>query len=352
MEMGKKGFWHQEFTREEFLHNVVSASAVLMGLSLFRPLIAFAPEQESSKPTKRSLIDALGIHDTPNVGGSLNVDVALKDIAGLNGHSLVAINPSEHLLKGIKAQNLTVIARIYQPGNRFKEDLVKSEAEKVFNYVEDPIFQTNNEVNLLKETGGVFVSPKAHVEEQFLPAVSTIIKVAERYKRRAQILITPFAQDAPVISGLNEEAYFSEVLDRLAPHVSALNCDFRLGLHGYVFKPGEDPLEYVQKRVSKARSVLGVNLPINITEAGLHLTADKQFTPEIVADETCRILQTPIPDGLLVDTYNLWVGANFAQRPREDQSRKDLQNFEPAALRRLDGVSPTYQQIAELVASW
>ncbi len=288
---------------------------------------------------ERSIANVRGLHDTPNIGGSMDVSLALDDFRRLKATGLTLLNPSPFLLAGSEAMGLEVAVRIYKENNVFDSQCVGAEVGKAFAYLTNPVFQLNNEVNLSEETDGEQVSPREHLEKQFLPAAELVCQIAGSYRSRPRILTTPLAQKAPDVNGLNEEAYFKEFLELLSPHISRLNCDLLLGLHAYIFEEGEDPLEYIKERYLQAREILDRDLPIYVTEGGLHHGERTSYSDEVIAWELERILQTPIPSDLPLRRYNLWVASNYAQRPLEHRLSKNevLDLYEKATLRRLEG---------------
>lgn len=326
-----------EMDRREFISKLGQCGLGLMGFCL--PGGPFKPEKK--------IRDILGFHDTPNSGGSINVELALSDILYLGGGRITGINLSEYLLRHSQSLGLTVTNRIDLPANHFMASTIGAEAEKVCRYVENPFFVPFNEVNLLQETGGEEVSPSEHIEAHFVPAVELISRVAKKHNKRARVLITPLAQDAPKICGFDEEAYFEEMLKCLGPYMAKLDCDLQLGLHPYILHPGDNPIDYIQRRHNKAREILGVELPIQATEAGLQHTKDSDYSQELIAAETVRILNIPIPAGLPLEGFDLWILANYAQRPAVPRN-EELDIFEKAAFRAWWGVTLAYQALADL----
>lgn len=352
---------HLRISRGEFIRLGLAALG-WVALSPTLSLVATAPAEsaqdfvptvdftEQTKPPQKTLFSIFGLHAVPDHGGGLYPDLALSDAIRLRGHGVTVINPGLPFLELFSKHPLVV--RIYHPQNHYDAKLVEEEGERIFKQGIDAIFQTNNEVNLLRETGGVFISPKEHLERQFLPAANMIIEVARRYKRRAQILITPFAQNAPAINGIDEKSYSEEFYDRLAPYMEKLACDLYLGLHAYIFQPDEDPLRYVEDRYALFRQRTGMKLPIKVTEGGLHHNEYSNFSPAVIAKATIKLLETVIPSALPLETFNLWVAANYAQRPLRHRQlgNPDLDVFEKAALRGISGVTETFLAIESEVA--
>lgn len=302
------------------------------------------PKEQILLKSLQSLYDIYGIHDTPNVGGSFDLTLFEQDIWRLKPRWVTFTSPSSRLLRFSQAANLSVISRIYQKDNYFNAQLIKNEASKAFEFIKDPFLVPFNEVNLLEETGGISLSPEEHILKHFLPSVDLISKIAENYQKRAQILITPLAQRAP-----NEEAYFAKMLQSLKPYLNRFNCDFALGLHAYIFEEDEDPLQYIKDRYSMSQSILGVDLPIFVTEGGLYQTVEKGFSDEIVAKQTCKILKTSILTDLPIKAYILWLLSNYAQRPMEHRN-KILDDYEQAALRKSTRITEAYVKIAAFTA--
>lgn len=310
------------------------------------------PEESTLLKPEKKIRKILGFHDTPNTGGSIDIPLAISDVLRLGGRGLTVINPSEHLLVATQAVGLTIVDRIYHPDNFFDGQLIEAEVTKLFRYVKEPIFQLYNEVNLRRENNGAFVSPEEHIETRFVPAAKLVSKVAHLFGRRARLLTTPLAQKAPEVNGLNEEAYFKEMLDYLSLHARELDGDLLLGLHAYIFDPEDkDPLKHVRERYKEAKKRLG-DIPIYVTEAGLHHNEDTDYSQDVIAAATVNILNTSIPDDLPIEGYDIWVLSNYHQRPPSHWERRNkmLDNFEKAAFRQLDGVTPAYKLLAALAA--
>lgn len=363
----------QEFDgRRAFLRDgLIIAGGLAVGLPLISSCTSVSVPATPKIEAKAGvpLYKIYGLHDTPNGGGSTHLDIIAYDINILRPRSLTLLDPSQALLEFAKEAGLSVAFRISQNNNHFDAKKVATESDKAFTHTENLVLQPYNEINLLDETGGRPMSPKEHIEQHFLPAAKLIAQVAKRHQRRARVLITPLAQRAPKVEGLDEKEYFKKMLNYLGPHLETLDVDLALGLHAYEFIKGQDTerskdfedykdaLEYVQKRYRDAQEILGLNLPIYVTEAGIHQTIDNPFSDKVVAKETRRILETAIPNGLLLEQFNLWVFYNYFQRPKGHQYPEDpalkkmLDGFELSALRRSTGVTEAYQQIADLVAA-
>ena len=135
-----------------------------------------------------------------------------------------------------------------------------------------------------------------------------------------------------------------------------------IGVHAYSYYPGDPRVwDRIQILSAIALEETGRSLPLEITEAGLNIDWANQYTDEQIRSETITMLRWPIPSCLsgIVRSFCLWVTANYAQRDEWHQRlgtdrqglQMELNRFEIAALRRLDGVTPTYLAIKNLATA-
>lgn len=209
------------------------------------------------------------------------------------------------------------------------------------------IIQTFNEVNLPEYTGEVEVDPKDHIVRDFLPSAEAVIDSG------GLVLMTPTAPWAP-----GNEFDFNEIMFRtLAKNVSRseLLKNFGLSVHSYIRFPGDDLWPRTIALYKMATRILGVELPLYITEAGLHQDINSNFPPELVARETVNLLNTPIPGSLQphLKALFLWILGTWAYTPKAYQDKnlptwRENAGFEKAALRKVEGTTETFHQIEKM----
>lgn len=280
------------------------------------------------------LFSVFGLHDTPNIGGSLIPDMTITDVKSVGGKSLVVLDPSEQTLKAAAAGHTPVLSRAYLPDNRFHGDELETMLLRLKRFNPHPVVQPYNEVNLLAETGNIPVSPEEHMRD-FLSAAEIITS------RDGMVLLTPLAQKAEV----DEIAYLQEMLMGLNDMPSWLTDRLGIGIHNYIFGVDEDQWPRVMKIHQIVQGALGRSLPIYITEMGLYQNRHKYFDQLAVAEETVRLIDERIPAGLRIESANFWVLANFAQRPKEHQKREELHDYELSAWRGLDGQNQVFWRV-------
>lgn len=299
------------------------------------------PEKTTPPEKEPKTFDMFGLHDTPNVGGSRDIKVAISDLQTLGAKFLVTLDPSLQLLKDTTAADIAVISRAYLPNNTFDDDYLIRLMRKLKHVTDIPLVQPFNEVNLLQETGGVVKLPEQHIRSDFLQAADLISLLGGR------TLLTPLAQEAPV----DEYDYLDRMLITLLQNKTPqwIARYIALGVHSYIFTPGENPWQRIQRLDSLVVKNVGTHLPIYVTEAGIHQTQTRQQNDETIGRETVRLLDTPIPLNLPIQSFCFWVLANFAQRPREHQTEASsvLHDFEVATWRGLHGPKQVFKRVQE-----
>jgi hypothetical protein len=314
---------------------------------------------EGKSPARDRLpTDILGGHDAPNPGGSRNIGQLVADLRALGMKTAVCIDPAPAIVDALGQAGVRLIVRLVQENNVFDKRNILWTLDKLAG-VPGVSIVPFNEPNL----EGLDVSPEEHIRGHFLPAARVILpRIAPD---GGTLLLTPLACYAPY-QGVDELAGYRRMLvalrDELASGDGWMVSHLAIGAHAYSYHLSDDRLwPRVEQIAAISREVLGVSLPIEITEAGLNIDYEGQYSDEEIAAETVRLLGLPIPESLrgVVRSFCLWIVANYAQRDQAHQQlgderkeqQKELDRFEVAALRRLDGVTPTYQAIAKLAAA-
>jgi hypothetical protein len=327
-----------------FRRQVIKSSAVagaLLAAGIISPRITFAGEGDPSKPTVFSIF---GMHDTPNIGGSLNPQLAISDIQALGANFILTLEPNNDQLALAYKYQVPVLTRLFLPDNRTNIDHIDQVLEGVSKYIPDPVIIPFNEVNLVSETGGEKISPGGHIKEDFIPSAEQIISWG------AIPAITPAAQRADSLS------FTGEMLDELKRQKKGtwIKENLVFSLHNYTFYPQQSPILRIQSYDQLVKDRLGFSLPIYITEGGLYQTAENYFSEEEVAYSTLNLLNLTLPTGPKIETYCLWVLANMAQRPaiEDHENQSELDDFEVAAWRVKDRVRLVYQAVSSLADSF
>jgi hypothetical protein len=303
----------------------------------------------------RTAGDILGGHDVPNPGGSKHVQEFVSDLKALGMKTAVCIDPSTRLVRALDQARIRLIARLVQTGNVFDEPSILWTLTKLEG-VRDVGIQPFNEPNV----EGVVTSPEDHVRGGFMRAARVILpRIAPC---GGTLLLTPLAPYAN-FQGMDEYCAYRQMIvalkDELAHEHAWMWSHISIGAHAYSYYLGDDRIwDRIQRLFAIAREVTGRSLPIEITEAGLNISWPNQYTDEQIQFETVAMLQSSMPSSLagIVRSFCLWVTANYAQRDEWHQSldtdqqelQIELNKFETAALRRLDGVTPTYLAIKNL----
>jgi hypothetical protein len=318
------------------------------------------PVSENTPGPARNLltVDILGGHDTPNPGGSRDIRQFVSDLQVLGMKTAVCIDPSARLMAELKRAGIRLVVRLVQEDNLFHERNIRWALNKLKD-VQGLSIQPFNEPNI----EGVAVSPEAHIRDHFLPAARTILPAIA--PNGGKLLLTPLAthaafQGAPELEGYRR--MLQALLDAIEPEDEWMWNHLAVGAHVYSYHPGDDRIwTRMEQLAAITEQTLGTMLPIEITEAGLNIDYQGQYSDEQILQETIRIVKSPLPStlGSHIQSFCLWLTANYAQRDPQHQHlgdkhkalQEDLDRFEDAALRRLDGVTPTYQAIARISAA-
>ncbi len=327
----------QRLGRREFLQRAGRAAGVAAAVSLLpRGLLASAVGGQRT-------FGLFGLHGVPNAGGETDADLLVADLAALSARWFVSIWPREHVIRKLSEAGVRPIIRLAEEGNAFTPAHHSAALGTITRYFERPVIQPFNEVNLLRETVGKPLSAREHVREGFLPAAELIAA------RGGLALLTPLAQDAGA-PNWSEEPYFVEMLDELssATSIDWLREHVAIAVHSYTLGTGEDLWSRIAQVHDMTVGILGEGLPLYVTEAGLHRTESDGLDEAAVAAETVRLLDQPVPVDLPVQAVCFWLLANFAQRPEQQRrsQNRDLQHFERAAWRGVDGPRDVFRRVA------
>jgi hypothetical protein len=337
-------------TRRQFIIGSAAAFTTLMAWEAIS-----APAQTSSDSNHPTYFSVFGMHDTPNDGGSQNVQLAIDDLNILRAKYLVALNPSERLIEASLRSGIQLINRIYFNDNQFDETKTRLIMKKLSSYLEHPIVQPFNEVNNKGFTGNISITPEKHAND--------LIEAAELISSYGGItLITPMDQgflEQTEGQGLTDYEYLAELaanLNTLRPS-DWLKERVAIGSHAYThigdadmdkFDPRQlTPTYRIQKIDQIVRRHLGFQPDHYLLETGLWQDSNRPYPPEYYARETIRILDSPVDEDIRLKCACFWVYANHAQRPINHRRDPKQLGFEYAVWRGVNGPQTIYQKVAE-----
>jgi len=302
-----------------------------------------AQEIQAITETEHTTFERFGIHDTPNIGGSMNVTEAFKDFRDLGVKWVLAIDPSENFLAAARKSGIPIIIRTFFGNNEFDPDLLKKKLDKYTTFVKNPIIQLFNEVNLTQvETGGREVTPEVHIERDFIPAAKHVIE------RGGKVLITPVAQRAITPSGITDLDYKRRMNQALANHPDFAHLIPFIydAEHSYIFSPGENPQAWERRIHQENLDAFGLPMPIFITEKGLSQEQDTKFDGATYAKEVTRMLRMSSLPQIPIASEIFWLYANDSQRPQRTRGRHE--SFELAAWKTIAGPTPVFQEVFQI----
>jgi hypothetical protein len=270
----------------------------------------------------------------------------------------VTIDPSSQLIEALRRAGVRLIVRLVQEDNLFHERNIRWTLNKLQG-VQDVRIQPFNEPNI----EGVAGSPEDHIRHHFLPAARMILPAI--VPTGGKLLLTPLATHAP-FQGVPELEGYKRMLQALRDEIQSEDDwmwnHLMIGAHVYSYHPGDDRIwTRIEQMAAVTEQTIGSVLPIEVTEAGLNIDFQGQYDDEQILSETIRIVKSAVPSSLggYIQSFCLWLTANYAQRDPWHQQlgeshkvrQEELDRFESAALRRLDGVTSTFQALASLAAT-
>lgn len=294
------------------------------------PEYLYAPEKDNL-----TILDKLGLHSTPIEGGGERPETTIFTGINLGINFIVALTPSEEFLKIASQNDLPVITRWYSKNNILNEKKFRETIKHVKKYQDYNIVIPFNEVNLLRETGNEERTPKQHAEEY--------IQALQIGKEEDCIVpITPMSQGhGPGV--IDDYKYLPEMLSELKNRIdlSLFKDNLALCLHRYILRRGDDDfIQGISSIYSSAVDILGMHLPVYVTEAGLYQDRKIRYDETIVAAEIVKILKLSLPSNIPVETIGLWNFSGFYQRPKDhriDNGDNPAFDLELSALIDMDG---------------
>jgi hypothetical protein len=335
-----------------------AVAALHGGLRTGLPMVAASPaatdasalDAHPSLPSRhrKTIWDVLGIHDTPNVGGSDNLEEFHRHLSDLGAKWVIGIVPRPEWYYWVEQMGAVPITRLLLPGNRFDEAVLVRQLAGVPPH---SLVIPFNEPNLVDETPYP-VLPELHAQDLLLAA--ELIAQAG-----CTTLITPLAQEGALIPEpgvlIHEVEYFERLLRELANLQSLewIRTHMALAFHNYHLKynihQGSDPFYRLGAFYTHLVVPLIGTLDIYITEGGYFLADVPTIDYQAVADDTAALLARELPPALSdhLKMWSLWVYANLFQRPLEHHLDREAQRLERTALWQRAGPTPIYHAVVE-----
>ncbi|HEX2033764.1 MAG TPA: hypothetical protein VHS99_06245 [Chloroflexota bacterium] len=311
--------------------------------------LAAAHERPAPQRRRRKTVwDVLGIHDTPNSGGSRNLEEFHRHLSHLCARWVIGIIPRPEWYYWAEQIGAVPITRLMLPGNRFDEEVLRRQLAGV---PPNSLVLPFNEPNLIFETPYP-VLPELHAQDLIMAA--EVIAQAG-----STTLITPLAQEGALIPEpgvmIYELEYFQRMLTEMTnlQSVSWIRQHMALAFHNYHLKyninPGSDPFHRLGAYYAHLVVPIIGRLDIYITEGGYFLADVPAIDYYAVAEDTVALLDTELPPALSdhIKMWSLWVYANMFQRPPEHQREWEVQRIERTALWQASGPTPIYHAIVE-----
>jgi hypothetical protein len=326
-----------------------AASAAATFATLMGWEVVSTPAQTTPKPTYFSVF---GLHDTPNDGGSQNVQLAINDLTTLGARYLVVINPSERLIEATLEHGIKLINRIYFNDNVFDESKARLIMRKLSSFLDHPIVQPFNEVNNSGFTGNIPIAPEQHAVD--------LIRATELISSYGgTTLITPMDQgfiynfEGQQLNNYQYQTQLTSILRSERP-LDWFKRKVALGSHAYThvgdadmdkFDPRQlTPSYRIQKIDQITREELGFQPDHYLLETGPWQDHFSPYSSGYYARETIRILASSIPEDVKLKCACFWVYANHVQRPISHQDDPKQFGFEYSVWRGKNGPQPIYQQ--------
>lgn len=342
--------------RREFIRDGTAFSLAFPSL----PGSLFSPDKT------RIIFDVTG-YMVPEVASDKE-GLVVSHLGALGAKSAVIINPSLSLVTTLQQRNIDVIVRPYLKHNQFDPAILRRFmhypgkliwlpfVEPNLPEVIGEVDETNGECKDLAVLKRVFHDPEEFAVNNFAPSVRTILSHNERKK---DTILIPHTAPWRV----ENEYDFAEIMYRAVKREItqgrlpvenlgvSINCYFKKELS----EPEKaDPWPRNISMHAMSAFVFEKELPLYISEAGLHQDAKSSYTPGQVAYETERLLVTHIPSQLerSLQRFNVWVLGYLSYVPHyyhQDKCNGDkIRGFEKAAIVGVNGPTETFNRIKDL----
>jgi len=246
-----------------------------------------------------------GLHDTPILGGSLDVPTAIEHWQALGVGSVTVLDPRPELLAAAREAGIMVIARVYSGSIYETGDLAgvtRRMVQNGFRYV-----VPFNEPNMRLECASGQPDPVSFARRWV--AAAEVIEREGGYP-----VLTPLAP----VGDYADDRYFAAMLAAIVNLRGAqwlVDIHAVVGVHAYEV-PGQDYRSILQRYAQATRDRLGTTLPLLATEAGT--PPSDQYSPAAAEASWERslaihweLVKRPLPEYVLA--VNIWVYSNRAQ---------------------------------------
>ena len=298
--------------------------------------------QTGQKPQEKLLGEMFGMGDSTLVGGSQDIDLAIRDLKALGCHDVKLLEPTDEVVRAMLRNGITPSFRTYMQSDVISWDKVHIQLEQIRRLrIEGPIVQwfceANNPESELSDKDHP-ITPERHVEEVFIP----VADYAAKYGVRS--VLTP-----PDHMKTNEKDFFFRQLKQLVKgrDLEWVRTHVLVGAHSYTGGPEDTPfkrLGELNELIVKAVGHKNHGMGIVISEIGRHRNRIVQISEQDFARDTVAIGKWPIPQDLNIVKVYGWILANFAQRPAGDRRDSGIvQDFELQAWRGVEGAKPVFE---------
>ena len=313
------------------------------------PRIDFRP-RTTLTPTlpEITIAQISGLHETPVGDGSLDLDLAFSHFKRWGIRHTTVINPTGRWLAAARVANMPFVARLHDENhnNLFDIDTFEKFAEPLEDYQGNVIVQLFNEITNPKETKGRKISVSEHTKQHIIPAGEATLN--------ANLVpsIPPFDQTR---NGLFEFRQTLEVI-KAQKGPEWIRNNWVITAHNYTFAPGQYIWQDLLIMAGIMQDVLGGLLKIHVTEAGPNSLFYEIYGERAFVDETRKTLVEPVHYKLnsLIDSYDMWVYANGAQRlkqPDDPEGEQEMKKFEQTAYIGVDENGEIYEKPVAIAAA-
>jgi hypothetical protein len=246
---------------------------------------------------------AFGLHDTPVLGGSRDLDRAFADWRAWEVRWVTVLNPRTELLRRARAEGIGVIARVWSPAPGDPGDLVTITRRMVA--LGQRYVVPYNEPNLRAEWGS---EPDPEVfAGRWLTAADTILALG------GTPVLTPLAPNGDYPEDLFFARFLAAVVAARGP-AWLIEHRVALGLHVYLQETADEALPYIRRYTDHVRAHLGHDLPVLVTEGGFWLPSGSPPARYHLAVQRTAALATAVRQGRLpVQALTFWLYSNLAQ---------------------------------------
>lgn len=313
----------------------------------------------------RTMISKLGF----NVLGGNNGDVILEDALLLNARSLLYVGSCEPFLKEFtddkhrylrKEKKISVITRYNCVDNIVSEEkhwsaflhtlhIAKQyvgEEKGIDQLVEDGnlLVEIINEPNLYQQDVDPVIMANEFVE-------AGIVAKSNGFR----VLIPPMAPHTPPEWAYGDEMeYYTKFLNAIKdhPHFDDIKGNLEISAHSYLRHPNDNPLPRLQEIDESVKNILGLDLPMHLTEFGLSrdfLSSASELEKTLAVRYLLSLPLSP-HEYSKIKTMSWWTPFADAPVPNPEYEDLPIEDYRPQSLRAEDGsITPMYKTIVHTI---